>query len=245
MNTHARCPAQTGAMAWPPQFPPTCPGWRSPGPCPGHYPASSHGVTQHEAHGGSPEAQASPARGSQLCPSRVPPSNPRPCGCPPPPTNQARGWGPRSAGPAHPGSPGRRTALLMVAPQQLLLRASGCRLRFTKRFQRVTRCGKLRLEACPPPPTRPWAVNRHGRFRCRPLSSPQTHRPSPRGGSSHFSSFPGSGGWGQPCAIPALSPVASCPGMPLPGSPPLSFPSFTLASSKRSLPVKSSSRGSS
>lgn len=204
MNTHARCPAQTGAMARPPQFPPTCPSWRSPGPCPGHYPASSRGVTQHEAHGGSPEAQASPARGSQLCPSRVPPSNPRPCGCPPPPTNQARGWGPRSAGPAHPGSPGRRTALLMVAPQQPLLRASGCRLRFTKRFQRVTRCGKLGLEACPPPPTRPWAVNRHGRFRCRPLSSPQTHRPLPQGRLLSFLLLPRV--WGVGAALCNSSP---------------------------------------
>ena len=191
-------------MAWPPQFPPTCPGWRSPGPCPGHYPASSRGVTQHEAHGGSLEAQASPARGSQLCPSRVPPSNPRPCGCPPPPTNQARGWGPRSAGPAHPGSPGRRTALLMVAPEQPLLRASGCRLRFTKRFQRVTRCGKLGLEACPPPPTRPWAVNRHGRFRCRPLSSPQTHRPLPQGRLLSFLLLPRV--WGVGAALCNSSP---------------------------------------
>lgn len=66
-------------------------------------PTASHS-TRHMVRAQKPRPAPQEAHSCAL--AAEPPSNPRPCGCPAPPTNQAQGWGPGSAGPAHLGSPG-------------------------------------------------------------------------------------------------------------------------------------------
>lgn len=100
-------------------------------------PPPSHRITQHEAHGGIPEAQASPARGSHLCPSSGATQQPQAMWEPTPAHKPGSGLGTRLSWASPPREPSRRPALLTAAPQQPLLQASGCRLRLTKRFQCV------------------------------------------------------------------------------------------------------------
>lgn len=100
-------------------------------------PPLSRRVTQHEAHGGILEAHASPARGSQLCPRSGATQQSQAMWEPTPAHKPGSGLGTRLSWASPPREPSRRTALLTAAPQQLLLQASGCRLRFTKHFQRV------------------------------------------------------------------------------------------------------------
>ena len=113
----------------------------------------------------------------------------------------------------------------------------------------MTRWGKLGLEGCLPllPGPRQSQQTR-GASDVLPSmspteSSPNTPPPSPHPRAAPLISPPsqGLGGWAALCnssqpSAPRLPPQ-ECP---LPGRPPLSFPSFTLTSSKRSFAVKSS-----
>lgn len=101
-------------------------------------PPPTPALPRHTARGTwrDPRSPGQPCKRLQLCPSSGATQQPQAVWVPTHAHQPGHGWGPGSVGPAHPGSPGR-TALLTATPQQLLLQASGCRLRFTKRFQRV------------------------------------------------------------------------------------------------------------